>query len=196
MQCWRTFHHVQLTLFNDNIKLAANLLNRCPSCMSNLVRHICEFTCSPHQSTFVNVIETKVNPANSRKLCIGEQIFWVDWLLPPNRIVCGWDWRSHHWAIHHRSLQVMQECSVSVVGSAGIGSHVRWLGSFKMHAGAMVRLHGRCCRQQLRAIPNQLSNSQHDSKSWWLHAARPESHSMQFICWCKLTMMSQLAWRW
>ncbi|CRL00931.1 CLUMA_CG014455, isoform A, partial [Clunio marinus] len=51
----------QLKIFNENIKLAANLLNRCPSCMSNLVRHICEFTCSPKQSTFINVTKTDIN---------------------------------------------------------------------------------------------------------------------------------------
>lgn len=33
--------------------------------MSNLVRHICEFTCSPHQSTFINVTATQINPKNN-----------------------------------------------------------------------------------------------------------------------------------
>lgn len=46
---------------NKNIKLAANFLDRCPSCMANLVKHLCEFTCSPKQSEFIHVVETKNN---------------------------------------------------------------------------------------------------------------------------------------
>lgn len=53
-------------MFNDNIRLAANLLNRCPSCMNNLARHICEFTCSPVQSNFINVLKIGKNPKNNR----------------------------------------------------------------------------------------------------------------------------------
>lgn len=33
--------------------------------MNNLARHICEFTCSPVQSNFVDVIVTKVNPKDN-----------------------------------------------------------------------------------------------------------------------------------
>lgn len=53
---------MQLNEFNANIKLASGILNRCPSCMNNLVRHICEFTCSPRQSKFIEVKKTGVNP--------------------------------------------------------------------------------------------------------------------------------------
>ncbi|XP_013101655.2 NPC intracellular cholesterol transporter 1 isoform X3 [Stomoxys calcitrans] len=49
----------QVEILNKNIKLAANFLDRCPSCMSNLVRHLCEFTCSPRQSEFMHVVETE-----------------------------------------------------------------------------------------------------------------------------------------
>ncbi|XP_055709096.1 NPC intracellular cholesterol transporter 1 isoform X3 [Phlebotomus papatasi] len=41
---------------NKNVELAANFLKRCPSCMANLVEHICDFTCSRTQSEFMNVI--------------------------------------------------------------------------------------------------------------------------------------------
>ncbi|XP_031634860.1 NPC intracellular cholesterol transporter 1 isoform X2 [Contarinia nasturtii] len=47
----------QIDVLNKNVKLAANFLQRCPSCFTNLVRHICEFTCSPEQSSFMKVIE-------------------------------------------------------------------------------------------------------------------------------------------
>ncbi|KAG8296957.1 hypothetical protein J6590_045800 [Homalodisca vitripennis] len=45
---------------DSNIKLAANFLARCPSCLTNLLAHICDFTCAPDQSRFVNVTETAV----------------------------------------------------------------------------------------------------------------------------------------
>ncbi|XP_005183450.1 NPC intracellular cholesterol transporter 1 isoform X3 [Musca domestica] len=51
----------QVEILNKNIKLAANFLDRCPSCMANLVKHLCEFTCSPKQSEFIHVVETKNN---------------------------------------------------------------------------------------------------------------------------------------
>ncbi|XP_033197932.1 Niemann-Pick type C-1a isoform X3 [Bombus vancouverensis nearcticus] len=47
----------QLKTMDQNIKLASNFLNRCPSCLDNLVKHFCEFTCSPVQSKFINVTE-------------------------------------------------------------------------------------------------------------------------------------------
>ncbi|XP_043267009.1 NPC intracellular cholesterol transporter 1 isoform X2 [Venturia canescens] len=47
----------QLQTLDTNLKLAANFLKRCNSCLDNLVKHFCDFTCSPHQSTFINVTE-------------------------------------------------------------------------------------------------------------------------------------------
>ncbi|XP_055682860.1 NPC intracellular cholesterol transporter 1 isoform X2 [Lutzomyia longipalpis] len=44
---------------NKNVELAANFLKRCPSCMTNLVKHMCDFTCSRTQSEFINVISTE-----------------------------------------------------------------------------------------------------------------------------------------
>lgn len=44
----------QLKTLDKNIKLAANFLKRCPSCMNNLAKHLCHFTCSPVQSDFFN----------------------------------------------------------------------------------------------------------------------------------------------
>ncbi|XP_067620860.1 NPC intracellular cholesterol transporter 1 isoform X2 [Eurosta solidaginis] len=51
----------QVEILNDNIKLAANFLERCPSCMANLVRHLCDFTCAPYQSEFLKVAETETS---------------------------------------------------------------------------------------------------------------------------------------
>lgn len=46
---------LQIDVLNRNVKLAESILQRCPSCFNNLVRHICDFTCSPKQSTFMRV---------------------------------------------------------------------------------------------------------------------------------------------
>ncbi|KAL7026898.1 hypothetical protein ACKWTF_005220 [Chironomus riparius] len=54
----------QISELNENIKIAASLLNRCPSCMKNLVTHICDFICSPHHSDFIEVKRTKQNKQN------------------------------------------------------------------------------------------------------------------------------------
>ncbi|XP_012153850.1 Niemann-Pick type C-1a isoform X6 [Megachile rotundata] len=51
----------QLKTMDSNIKLAANFISRCPSCLDNLVKHFCEFTCSTKQSTFINVTDIQTN---------------------------------------------------------------------------------------------------------------------------------------
>lgn len=47
----------QIKVVNTNIKLAANFLQRCPSCLKNFVQNLCDFTCSPKQSTFMRAQE-------------------------------------------------------------------------------------------------------------------------------------------
>lgn len=44
---------------NTNIKLAANFLKRCPSCLANLVRHLCDMTCGKDQSSYMKVIDVE-----------------------------------------------------------------------------------------------------------------------------------------
>lgn len=61
--------------------------------MNNLVRHICEFTCSPHQSNFINVTKTEVNPSNNSKsitfivLCMLMEFYMVFVLIPAEKYV-------------------------------------------------------------------------------------------------------------
>lgn len=45
----------KIGILNTNINMAAGFLKRCPSCLRNLVRHLCDFTCNPHQSDFIEV---------------------------------------------------------------------------------------------------------------------------------------------
>lgn len=47
----------QLVNLDTNIKLASNFLKRCPSCLQNLVKHFCDFTCATNQNKFMNVTE-------------------------------------------------------------------------------------------------------------------------------------------
>ncbi|XP_031783378.1 NPC intracellular cholesterol transporter 1 isoform X3 [Nasonia vitripennis] len=54
----------QLTTFDQNIRMASSILQRCPSCLSNFVKHICEYTCSPRQSSFVKVTQLATSPDN------------------------------------------------------------------------------------------------------------------------------------
>jgi Niemann-Pick C1 protein len=54
----------QLKALDENLRLAEGILKRCTSCVKNLIRHICEFTCSTTQSKFVEPAELLLNPAN------------------------------------------------------------------------------------------------------------------------------------
>ncbi|KAJ8923333.1 hypothetical protein NQ315_001891 [Exocentrus adspersus] len=56
----------QLKSFDSNIVMAANFLKRCPSCMQNLVNHLCDMTCSTNQSKFINVTKTANNPKTNK----------------------------------------------------------------------------------------------------------------------------------
>ncbi|KAK9709012.1 Niemann-Pick C1 N terminus [Popillia japonica] len=49
----------QLKLMDSNIIIAANFLQRCPSCINNLIKHICEMSCATNQSKFIDVVSTK-----------------------------------------------------------------------------------------------------------------------------------------
>ncbi|XP_063904619.1 NPC intracellular cholesterol transporter 1 homolog 1b isoform X3 [Zophobas morio] len=51
----------QVATFASSIELAANLLKRCPSCMMNLARHLCDMTCGVTQSNFMEIVATKNN---------------------------------------------------------------------------------------------------------------------------------------
>ncbi|XP_044740740.1 NPC intracellular cholesterol transporter 1 isoform X2 [Chrysoperla carnea] len=64
----------QLTYFDTSIKLAENLLGRCPSCMRNLANHLCDFTCGTDQSRFMSVTETQKN-ATGGEYILAVEIF-------------------------------------------------------------------------------------------------------------------------
>ena len=43
----------------NNLKTAENIISSCPACKENFFQFFCRFTCSPDQSTFVNVTNVK-----------------------------------------------------------------------------------------------------------------------------------------
>lgn len=48
----------QVDALSKNLKLAEKIIASCPACKENFFNLFCTFTCSPDQSTFVNVTET------------------------------------------------------------------------------------------------------------------------------------------
>ena len=56
----------QVDALSSNLKTADQLISGCPACRENFVNMFCTFTCSPDQSLFVNVTQTK--PKNDRLL--------------------------------------------------------------------------------------------------------------------------------
>ncbi|XP_061379170.1 NPC intracellular cholesterol transporter 1 isoform X2 [Danaus plexippus] len=65
----------QLKNFNANIGIALNLLNRCPTCVNNFLKHICALTCSPKQSEFLNPV--KIEPYNATHQRITEVDYYL-----------------------------------------------------------------------------------------------------------------------
>lgn len=52
---WTCCDKNQLETMDKNLVTAAALLKRCPSCMQNFLRHICDYTCGPNQDLFLNI---------------------------------------------------------------------------------------------------------------------------------------------
>uniref|UniRef100_A0A914H2F6 SSD domain-containing protein n=1 Tax=Globodera rostochiensis TaxID=31243 RepID=A0A914H2F6_GLORO len=52
-------NHVQFEILRAQLATARQLLQRCPSCYSNFVNFWCQFTCSPHQAQFVEIVEMR-----------------------------------------------------------------------------------------------------------------------------------------
>ncbi|KAF5295230.1 hypothetical protein FQR65_LT10514 [Abscondita terminalis] len=70
----------QLKALDTNINIAANFINRCPSCMHNFAQHICEMTCSTGHSRFLNVSEVRNNSKGV------EYIAGIDYFIGNNYI--------------------------------------------------------------------------------------------------------------
>ncbi|CAG8477780.1 7055_t:CDS:2 [Ambispora leptoticha] len=51
----------QLNTLYESTKQAETLISSCPACWKNFLKFFCTFTCSPNQSTFVNVTSTSIS---------------------------------------------------------------------------------------------------------------------------------------
>ena len=58
--------NAQLKEFISSFEMAGNIFGRCPSCVANLARHICDFTCSPHHAEFIEVKKVKESKNKSK----------------------------------------------------------------------------------------------------------------------------------
>lgn len=67
----------QLKSFEANMALPQTLLSRCPSCMNNFLKTVCHMTCSPQQSTFLDVKQTAKDP-KTNKTYITEIDYYMD----------------------------------------------------------------------------------------------------------------------
>lgn len=66
----------QINILNENIKLLSGFLKRCPACLHNLVKHLCDFTCSKEQSDFLEVLSLEKH-ANGTEY-VTEVNFYLD----------------------------------------------------------------------------------------------------------------------
>jgi hypothetical protein len=58
----------QLEAMDEKLRLAEGVLKRCTSCVKNLMRHICEFSCSTKQSKFIDPFDLLQTPGNGNNL--------------------------------------------------------------------------------------------------------------------------------
>lgn len=47
--------HLQVQKFDESLTIAEGVLGRCPACLRNFQRQICEMNCSPNQSEYIDV---------------------------------------------------------------------------------------------------------------------------------------------
>ncbi|GAO13370.1 hypothetical protein UVI_02013800 [Ustilaginoidea virens] len=64
--CGAEWNHVQVRSLKSELGTPNTLIGSCPACKSNFFNMFCQFTCSPDQSTFVNV--TQAAPKNGKLL--------------------------------------------------------------------------------------------------------------------------------
>ncbi|RKP09076.1 patched family-domain-containing protein [Thamnocephalis sphaerospora] len=65
----------QLDALQAQTKIAYNVVSACPACWNNFLSFFCEFTCSPDQSTFMNVTATQVSPLTKKRIVTEADIF-------------------------------------------------------------------------------------------------------------------------
>lgn len=131
---------------------AKAILYRCPSCFANFMQVLCEFTCSPIQSTFIDVIETKTNPTTNRKRHKSCSNDLISSSLLDRKHDHGNQY-PHHGEVHSGHFRLVHQRAVSLFGATWLGLDVRRVGSLEVLAKAMVQVYGRR-PSGFRSIPN------------------------------------------
>lgn len=67
----------QLLNLQSNLKKVDPLISSCPACKKNFYDFFCEFTCSPNQSTFVNITDTVI-ASDTKKAIVSELTQYVN----------------------------------------------------------------------------------------------------------------------
>ncbi|ORY07889.1 Niemann-pick C type protein [Basidiobolus meristosporus CBS 931.73] len=65
----------QLDSLQQSTKIAYTILSACPACLNNFFSFYCQFTCSPNQSTFVNVTSTSISPRTKQEIVTSVDFF-------------------------------------------------------------------------------------------------------------------------
>lgn len=66
----------QLVDLVDQVKKAERIISACPACWSNFLQFFCSFTCSPDQSSFVNVTGVQTSSSSGKDI-VTQLDFWV-----------------------------------------------------------------------------------------------------------------------
>src|SRR5436190_23927351 len=66
----------QVKDLSENLAVANSIISSCPACKKNFFDFFCTFTCSPDQSTFLNVTTT-AHPAGKKEMVTSVD-FYVD----------------------------------------------------------------------------------------------------------------------
>ncbi|KAJ3926999.1 MAG: hypothetical protein NXY57DRAFT_668229 [Lentinula lateritia] len=67
--------HDQLITLEDNFRIVDKIVSACPACKNNFHDFFCKFTCSPNQSSFLNVTSTQTT--NSDQIAVKSVDFYV-----------------------------------------------------------------------------------------------------------------------
>ena len=68
---------VQAQTLQTQVKLAQELLERCPACYKNFMKHFCATTCDPNQALFMDVTKFATNPSNMSLYAVEEVMTYV-----------------------------------------------------------------------------------------------------------------------
>lgn len=138
--------------------MAAGFLKRCPSCLRNLVQHLCEFTCSPVQSDFVHVKSIEVNKVTKKEYVTEVDLHVSEEYINGTYDSCKQVISSKFFISHVLILIVIFHLIGfnPIYGSIGPGYHVWWMGLTQLQSKEMVSLYGWHGNKSICPLSNKL----------------------------------------